>query len=982
MQRPQPETVTLNDVLITEELFKRSPRPPNLQAENQALRSLAQQMARDSQSLMQTLLDTALELCQAGTAGVSLLETTPDGEETFRWTVLAGTLAHYVGGSAPRNFSPCGVCLDQGTPVLFSHPERYFTYFQAANTPVVEGLVLPLVADHHVLGMIWIMSHDEQRQFDSEDVRIMTSLADFTATALHLNQRQTGELLAANAALAAKVEEHRQAEDQARALISNLPGGAAFVVDRNLRYLLAEGEALAIAGFKPEDLVGKTIFEVLPPDLAASYEVLYRQALAGEPFEHEHHAHDRFYISRGKPLRSANGEVYAVLVVSYDITERRQAEAAAAAEIEDTQRLRELGARLVSEDDIQTLYQEIVATAIALTHADAGTIQILEEETQEILLLASQGLEQKTVEYFYRLDASSNTVCGIALATRKRAMINYDVPASVDPGGSLQKLVEAGFLCGQSTPLISRSGRAIGMVSTHWGKHHRPTERELRFLDLLARQAADLIEQRQAQVALRESEEMFRTLTDTAPALIWFNDAQGNNRFINQHFLDFTGKSAEQIGGEGWHELVHPDEAELYIADYLAAVREQRSWQNRNRIRRHDGVWRWHDNYAQPLFSADGVYLGHVGVTIDNTDAIKAEIARRKSEDQQAFLLKLSDALRPLSDPAEIQGAATRLLCEHFDVGWCYYSEFDETGTIATILRDAMKEGLPSMVGVHDLSDVPEFTDFLHTGSVFNAPDISTFPLFNQRIVERYTAAGMESALGTPLVKNERLIALLVLIDTSPREWTDDTIALLEDVADRTWAALERARAEAALHESEAKYRSLFTMMNQGFCIIEKIETAGGQPSDFRYLTVNSAFEHHTGMHDVVGRTIREFVPDAEQRIVDIYDEVVRTGQHQHFEDYVSALDLWIDAEVFPAQMPGQIAVLFSNVSERNRSSERLRSAAEMDAFRVKLSDALRSLTDTVQIQAEASRLLGEHLGVDRAYYVEVNEAEGYTRVN
>lgn len=112
------------------------------------------------------------------------------------------------------------------------------------------------------------------------------------------------------------------------AIVANLPGGAAFVVDRDLRYRLAEGEALAIANFKPEDFLGRTIFEVLPPELAATHESLYRQALAGEPFEYEHYAHDRWYISRGTPLRAENGEIYAVLALSYDICDRKRAEAA------------------------------------------------------------------------------------------------------------------------------------------------------------------------------------------------------------------------------------------------------------------------------------------------------------------------------------------------------------------------------------------------------------------------------------------------------------------------------------------------------------------------------------------------------------------------------------------------------------------------------------------------------------------------------
>lgn len=340
MQKTNPETVTLNDILITQELSQRSPRPPNLQAEVWAMQTLAQQMVNATELVLQSLTQIAANLCLAGTAGVSLLETTSDGEEIFRWQVLAGTLERYVGGTTPRSFSPCGVCLDRGAPVLFAHPERYFTYFQESNTPIVEGLVLPLIADHSPLGTIWIMSHDEQRHFDSEDVRVMTSLADLTAAALLLKQRQTQELLAKNAQLGVEVSErqtalskHQQAEMNlrksealSRALIENLLGGAAFVVDHNLRYLLAEGEALYSVGFKPEDLVGKTIFEVLPPELAATYEMFYHRALAGETFEYEHNAYNRAFISRGAPLRSANGEIYAALAVSYDISDRLRLE--------------------------------------------------------------------------------------------------------------------------------------------------------------------------------------------------------------------------------------------------------------------------------------------------------------------------------------------------------------------------------------------------------------------------------------------------------------------------------------------------------------------------------------------------------------------------------------------------------------------------------------------------------------------------------
>ncbi|MCP2014691.1 PAS domain S-box-containing protein [Deinococcus sp. HSC-46F16] len=117
-----------------------------------------------------------------------------------------------------------------------------------------------------------------------------------------------------------------QSEGRLRALIEHLPGGAVFVVDHDLRYVLAQGEALATIGLTPEDLVGRTVGQTLAPELAAEYEALYRQALAGEGFDYKHTAHGRTFITRGVALRNAAGNISAALAVSYDITERKRAE--------------------------------------------------------------------------------------------------------------------------------------------------------------------------------------------------------------------------------------------------------------------------------------------------------------------------------------------------------------------------------------------------------------------------------------------------------------------------------------------------------------------------------------------------------------------------------------------------------------------------------------------------------------------------------
>ena len=175
--------ITLEDVLVTEALRRRPAQDPDYPAEIAALQTLARCLAEEPAGMLPRLLEIAIDLCGAGTAGLSLVEQADTGH-VFRWVNVAGALSAHVGGSTPRDFSPCGVCLDRGAPQLFSYPGRYFTYFQAASPEIVEGLVIPIRWNDEALGTIWIVSHDDRRLFDLEDVRVMESLASFTGAAL------------------------------------------------------------------------------------------------------------------------------------------------------------------------------------------------------------------------------------------------------------------------------------------------------------------------------------------------------------------------------------------------------------------------------------------------------------------------------------------------------------------------------------------------------------------------------------------------------------------------------------------------------------------------------------------------------------------------------------------------------------------------------------------------------------------------------
>ena len=169
----------------------------------------------------------------------------------------------------------------------------------------------------------------------------------------------------------------------------------------------------------------------------------------------------------------------------------------------------------------------------------------------------------------------------------------------------------------------------------------------------------DITARKRVEDELRVSEQRFRTLANTVPVLIWQNDEEGRNVFVNQYYLDFTGKAFDTVMGMGWHELVHPDDAPAYIADYMDAVRARRPWRNLDRVRRHDGQWRWFDNYAQPLFAPDGSYAGHVGASLDITDAVLAEQAlketdRRKDEFLAVLAHELRNPLAPISNAVHL----------------------------------------------------------------------------------------------------------------------------------------------------------------------------------------------------------------------------------------------------------------------------------------------------------------------------------------
>ena len=173
-------SASLESVLCTGELHRRPTQPRDYETENRALFALAQALAESPGTILQNMAEIMLETCRADSSGLSLL-TTNDGGKRFYWPAIAGAWKSHIGGGTPRDFGPCGDVLDHNCPLLFGHVERRYSYFGPVTPPVEEALLIPFYVDGAAVGTVWAIAHDDRRQFDSEDLRMLVSLGMFAS---------------------------------------------------------------------------------------------------------------------------------------------------------------------------------------------------------------------------------------------------------------------------------------------------------------------------------------------------------------------------------------------------------------------------------------------------------------------------------------------------------------------------------------------------------------------------------------------------------------------------------------------------------------------------------------------------------------------------------------------------------------------------------------------------------------------------------
>jgi diguanylate cyclase (GGDEF)-like protein/PAS domain S-box-containing protein len=323
---------------------------------------------------------------------------------------------------------------------------------------------------------------------------------------------------------------------------------------------------------------------------------------------------------------------------------------------------------------------------------------------------------------------------------------------------------------------------------------------------------------------LRQSEAMVRAIGDNLPDSVVYRftrDTAGNPKFlyVSAGVERLAGVTVEEVmaDAQALYARALPEYLPMLLAAEEAATRDLTDLTVEVPIRRKDGELRWMRLRSSSERQADGAVVRN-GVGTDITAERQLEAKLLEAGQRDSFRLELSDAIKPLCDPFDIIAIVSERLGKQLGCHQVLFAEIDVKEEHAVIRREWTDGSMPTSVGVHKIAEYGlPLLDELRAGKVSAVDDVTSDPRVGSDVaIARHLARGIGAFLRAPIVKNGKLVTVLSIFHQQPRHWSAMDMSLAEDVAERTWEAIERVRAMEALRGSEERLRYALRAANAG----------------------------------------------------------------------------------------------------------------------------------------------------------------------
>jgi diguanylate cyclase (GGDEF)-like protein/PAS domain S-box-containing protein len=318
----------------------------------------------------------------------------------------------------------------------------------------------------------------------------------------------------------------------------------------------------------------------------------------------------------------------------------------------------------------------------------------------------------------------------------------------------------------------------------------------------------DVTARKQADEALRASDLRFRQMAESIQDVFFLNEV-GTSRvlYVSPAYEQIWGRSCADLyaNPQAWMEAIHPEDRSNAQEQYARGLYGQ-AFEHEFRIVRPDGAIRVIEARGFPVFDAQGNTIRIAGVAEDVTERNRLEQSVNESEQHFHFLDDLAQATRALNEPEQVMVVMTRMLGQHLNVSRCAYADVDRDGHRFRILHD-YTDKCASTVGAYELG-------------LFGARALQTLTSAQTLIIrdvkgelssddgaETFAAIGIQAVIVCPLVKEGRLRAMMAVHQTTRRDWSTSEIAIVQEVVERCWSAIERRSAEEKQREGEALLR-------------------------------------------------------------------------------------------------------------------------------------------------------------------------------